>query len=58
MDKYHKYILANLISCEQHRLMLNRHVAMEAKDEKAKEFWQSEINKLKEFDNVIWQEIK
>ena len=58
MDKYHKEILANLISCERHRLTRNWYVAMEAEDEKAKELWESEINKLKELDDIIWTELK
>jgi hypothetical protein len=58
MKKCYKDTLANLISGELHRLTLNWYKAMEAEDEKAKEFWQSEINKLKELDNIIWTELK
>jgi hypothetical protein len=35
MDKYSKDTLANLISCELHRLTLNWYKAMELEDEKA-----------------------
>ena len=58
MKKCYKDTLANLISSELHKLTLNWYKAMEAEDEKAKEFWQSEIDKLKELDNIIWTELK
>lgn len=58
MEKYYKDILANLISDKLHQLRLNWYKAMELKDEKAKEFWKSEIKKLKKLDYIIWTELK
>ena len=58
MDKYNKDTLANLISCELHRLHEIWHSCIESGNMKAAEYWRKEIKDLEQLDSAIWQELK
>ncbi len=58
MKKYNKDTLANLISCELHRMNGIWHKCIESGNKEAAEYWQKEIKDLEQLDSVIWQELK
>jgi hypothetical protein len=58
MEKYNKDTLANLISCELHRLNGIWRKCTESGDIRAAEYWKKEIEDLERLDNVIWRELQ
>lgn len=57
MKKYDRDTLANLISCELHRLNACLRECIANGDAKVAEYWQHEIEDIERLDSVIWQAI-